>query len=535
MSESLTSARSAPGAAPTRGQVSKSGSRSSANDAPDAPDRTPLGIQPVDERIGGLEKGGSYLVVGPPGPAKMVTSLQFLSHGLAAGEKVVLLTGADARGILYAARGWGMDLGEPWRDGSLQILGFRDDFELRASRTIAPEEVLEELQAQIPSDAARIAVDPGSLFLGGGIKTLLGGAFIRWARQQQATVCMTFSVDTEGGRMPSSADWMVHGTTGRLVVVPTAGGLFEMCLIRSLPHEADEEAPISLRLKPGAGLVRPDAFPSRRRRDREGLDRKRLLLISLANAKARDLEMWADTAFDATVVTEPFEAVEQVQSGGGFGSVVVHASRGKVRDAVQACRALRPLTQAALVFVSDDAVRSNDRIQLLEAGADDCLSGGVDFRELELRLRQAMTSNSRPMAGEEAEEATDEAGPVGGLMDHAAFQSEVDHRSGDPSLGIFCLLRVQASGIAADRLLQVMTAEIRDEDGDLVSKGGPDPLVLLQGARASQAEPFVDRLRVRVGAESRKGKGELSVEVLSHPADADRIRSVVEGDRAGTE
>ncbi|UCC25986.1 MAG: hypothetical protein JSU98_02580 [Gemmatimonadales bacterium] len=493
-----------------------------------------MGIGPVDERLGGLEKGGSYLVVGPPGPAKMVTALQFLHEGLRSGEATVLLTGADARGLLYAARGWGFDLDEHWRSGALQILGFRDDFELRAARTIAPEEVLEELQGQIPGGVERLAVDPGTLFLGGGIKTLLGGAFLRWVRGQEATVCVTFSVDTETGRLPSSADWLVHGTTGRLVVVPTAGGLFEMSLIRSVPHEADEEAPVSLQLKPGAGMVRPEAFPSRRRRDREGLDRRRLLLVSLADAPARDLKMWAETTFEAAVVTDPFDAVNEIQAQTGHGSVVVHASRGQVRDAIRACRALRPLTQAALVFVSDDAIRSMDRVQLFEAGADDCLSGGVDFRELELRLTQAMSTNARPMVQDEdsAGEETDGGRTEGGRLDPAAFRSEVLRRASTSDLGVFSLLTVSATGIKSARLVEIMDAEIRDEDGDLLCDGA-EPMVLLQGARAAQAEPFLDRLRARVGAESGRKKRELSVEVLSHPVDGEQIRSLLEADRAG--
>ena len=37
----------------------------------------PSGIAPFDERVGGLEPGGTYLVVGAPGPEKMVAALQF--------------------------------------------------------------------------------------------------------------------------------------------------------------------------------------------------------------------------------------------------------------------------------------------------------------------------------------------------------------------------------------------------------------------------------------------------------------------------
>ena len=61
----------------------------------------PSGIGPVDERTGGLQQGGSYLIVGTPGPAKMVAALQFLHAGIARGEPVLLLTNADDEGVTY--------------------------------------------------------------------------------------------------------------------------------------------------------------------------------------------------------------------------------------------------------------------------------------------------------------------------------------------------------------------------------------------------------------------------------------------------
>ena len=42
----------------------------------------PLGVAPFDERTGGIQAAGSYLIVGVPGPAKMVAALQFLHAGL---------------------------------------------------------------------------------------------------------------------------------------------------------------------------------------------------------------------------------------------------------------------------------------------------------------------------------------------------------------------------------------------------------------------------------------------------------------------
>jgi KaiC/GvpD/RAD55 family RecA-like ATPase len=107
-----------------------------------AVDLIPTGIGPLDERVGGLQPGGSYLIVGTPGPAKMVAAFQFLHTGLANGEPALLLSNADEEGALGVARAWGFDLETYWRDGSLSLLGFKDDFELRAIRSVEPEEVL---------------------------------------------------------------------------------------------------------------------------------------------------------------------------------------------------------------------------------------------------------------------------------------------------------------------------------------------------------------------------------------------------------
>ena len=402
------------------------------------------GISPLDDRVGGLEAGGTYLVVGAPGPAKMVAALQFLHEGVSSGERCLLLTNADVDSILDVASAWGLEMLPAWEDGSLQIIGFRDDFELRAIRSIEPEEVLEEFGDIAVGTPDRIAVDPGSMFLTGGAKTLLGSSFITWTGDQPGTVLATFSVDGDASELPSSADWLINATTGRLILERRSQGLFQITVAGAL---GDQDETVSLQLKPGEGLATPESFPARRGADRGSVDRNRLLLVSLGASHASDLEAWASRAFDSDTVTEPFEAVARVQEDEKFGRVLVHSPRRQVRDAVQACQAIRPLTRAVIVFASDDAIRSTDRIHILEAGADDCLSGGLDFRELGLRSRQSMAAGARPALDENEETSATGLGVMdaeGGRVSHATFAAKLERRSDDPNLAFFCVLDVAA-------------------------------------------------------------------------------------------
>jgi len=498
------------------------------------------GIAPFDERLGGLQAGGNYLVVGAPGPEKMVAALQFVHEGVRAGERCLFVTNADIDGLLGVAAAWGFDLWEAWETGLLQIVGFKDDFELRAIRSIAPEEVVEELDEIKGSGLARIAVDPGSMFLTGGAKTLLGATYLAWARQQDATVLTTFSVDGGATFLPSSADWLIHATTGRLLLEKRNDGLYQVTLSKALPDADEREETISLELKPGGGLVEPESYPARRGVDRGGIDENRLLLVSLGGQHAADLEAWATRAFEADVVSEPFEAVAKVQTGERYGGLLIHSPRQRIREAVQACRAVRPLSRAAIVFASDDAVRSTDRIQILEAGADDCLTGGLDFRELGLRIKQAIATGATPVVDKDE----GESGGIRSLIPEGSdegrvttdmFIGEIERRAGSPNHAFFCVLDVSSAVLASDELEEALASQIRHDEGDIVAGGDKRAAVLLQGAREGQIGPFLDRLRSRVDQRASDNDAKLSIDVLSHPADADRIMEIlrtVRGDAA---
>ncbi|MGD2122439.1 MAG: ATPase domain-containing protein [Gemmatimonadota bacterium] len=507
------------GGTPDEGQTLKILSR----DAEEA-GKTPSGIEPLDRRFGGLDEGGVYLVSGTPGPAKMVMALQFIREGIRRGERVVLLTDIDQAGLLEVARAWGSPLDEAWQDGRLEIVGFQDDFELRVLRSADPEDALVELESLTPGDVARIAVDPGSMFLQGGGRSLLGKAFLEWARNRPATVCITLSVDSPE-TLPSSAEWLVHATNGVFLIDRLPNGLFQVGVHRSLPGRDGDDEPVTLQLRPGEGLTEPDQHPSRRFSDRPAGESDRLLLLNLGNAGSSDLEAWAQGAFRTETVVDPLDAVARMQGEGLFGCVLVHAPRHRLREAAQACRAIRPLTAGALVFASDDSIRSTDRVNLLEAGADDCLSGGVDFRELAARIRQAVAAGGKPTSLAEAVSPGVPSMP-GGSVAPTVLMEEAQRRGAEKSLSVFGLLHLSSASISPQELGRIVAGEIRDEDGDLVTSAPDGCLVLLQGARGDSAQAFLVRLVARLRDELGSDPA-LRSTVLTSPSEGGRIESML--------
>jgi len=442
--------------------------------------RVRTGIAPFDERIEGLRAGGTYLFAGPPGPAKLVAGLHFVRAGLVRATPTALLTNADAEGILGVAEAWGFDLRDHFRSGRLRIVGFRDDFELRAVRTTEPDGIFDELDGLVGDDVGRILVDPASTFLSLGVPSQLGRTFLAWAGRTSATVCGTLAV--EGGeRVPRNADWLLQASTGLVVVTSRQGGLFQLEVMHALPDPGEDARPVTVELVPGIGLRAPERPRSRREDDagaegRPVPDPGRLLLLSLGDAHPQDLEAWARGAWSTEVLTDAVTAITGLQGGASFGAVVVHAERRAVRSAMRACRALRPLTAGAIVFATDDSIRSNDRIKILDAGADDCLSGGLDFGELGARLRNAMRVGGKRAPVDGAEPETMSA-LEGGSVSRATLAAEASRRAARRETAAFVVLAFSGRAGAKGDLLDAIRNEIRSEEGDLVAgaRAGPRP------------------------------------------------------------
>ena len=472
------------------------------------------GIAPLDERTGGLRGGGLYLLAGAPGPCRFAVLLQFLDRGLEDGERVALLGNSSPPQVFEHAGSWGIDLETPWREGRLVLIGYRDEYPERAIHSPDPAELFAELRRLIGGPVSRLAVDSGTHLWEARPDRSMAGTFVTWARDLGATTIAAVAIDLDE-RQRGPTEWVAQRARGVLQLTSGTSGRNELEILRLSPP-ADGQGPITLELAPGLGLVRTGNDVERRKPGRPESDS--ILLLDLAGAVPADIAGWLDRRFVVEPAADSRDCLSRVRTGTGA-ALCVLTDRARIHEAIQTGRDARVLTDAVLMLLSDESLRASDAARALDAGFDDVLSGVVDLGELESRFRRAA---ERPKARQmpEAQELPSFDAPLAA----DAFRTEVTRRLIAEGLDHFTILHLEDAHDDAE-FGALLFRSARTGSGDVVGPMRTGWGVLLQGARAQQAEAFLQRLRTTI-AES-GGSLPLSAEILDAPEQSERIRVVL--------
>lgn len=114
------------------------------------------GIEGLDERIGGLLKGRTYLVTGETGTGKTLFSLTFLIRGIEMGDPgIYLLVDEEYDDFVKGAYDFGWDLEKYIQSGQLQILSLMPDF-IDRMRDKSAETVVMSIVQGIQEHARRL-------------------------------------------------------------------------------------------------------------------------------------------------------------------------------------------------------------------------------------------------------------------------------------------------------------------------------------------------------------------------------------------
>lgn len=476
-----------------------------------------MGVSPLDNRIGGIRKEGLYLLTGDSDAAKLACQLQFVAHGLAAGERAAILSAAPPEDLLAQAEYLGLDLASPWKKGSCTLLGFKGEYAQRIVHAPNPVEAFDELTRMIEGPVDRIAIDPGSFLWSTRAGTAMAQTFALWAESSGAITVASVAAGLETRPDPAS-EWVLQRATGVFHFARSASGVHEVTVQRLTPP-VDASGPISLALVAGEGLVAPTGQVDRRRSDRDRSASDRVLLLRLGVEMPEDLEGWLTKDRESVEARDGMDFIQHLQAD-EWGLVCVYVDRTHTADAIEVVRTARPVTSGVILLLSDSELRSGDRAAALDAGADDVLSHGIHLKELGARIRRALDSARRADVDRRAPARSLSVFTT--LLSQAEFEALLDERVGSDDFRHFSIIRV---GGDSDEVRDVLLEAIRADSGDVVGQVKDGFGVLLQDARTNQAEAFM--VRVEKVLAQRGVKQQLSVELLACPEESDRIRTLI--------
>jgi DNA-binding response OmpR family regulator len=226
-----------------------------------------------------------------------------------------------------------------------------------------------------------------------------------------------------------------------------------------------------------------------------------MLILNLAPEVPPEVRAWATKTYLVEEVDESIRAVELIQEAPEqYGIFLIHLERASVEGAIRACRLVRRLSDVPIVLVTEDSVRSSDRLNGLHAGANDFLSGPIGALELASRIDQAVIAGGRPAAAEPPDAPGDQKGGAR-LLTPLELSAEIDARvklQGDAPF-TFVRLRTAPGSRTESVIREAILLTIRIEEGDRVGELVQGTGVILQGTSLKQVGAFVKRLESRIG------------------------------------
>jgi CheY-like chemotaxis protein len=483
------------------------------------------GIEPLDKRLGGIRAGGVYVVAGVPGSGKLVSMLQFLNAGLAVDGRVALLTGAQPEQVFEQAGHWGFGLKDAWRQARFSLIGFSRDFEQLLLRAADPREVFDELGNMMGGDVERLGVDPGKSLWETRAGTTLASRFLEWVQASEVTVWATLGSGVSDAASPGG-EWVMQSASGVFEFERLTTGVRQLW-IRHINSEADIQRPIKLELAPGFGLQHSTGRLERGGTDAPIGNERRLGLLNLAREIPGEVVGWARKRYEVVELDDPLRLVTRLQDGDSFGVILIYLDRAHTDDAAEACRAVRPFTIAPIILAADDRLRAADRTAALDAGANDFLSDNFAMAELASRIERAAQS-VRGLAPPRRSREQLGAPTSSVLLDQSAFAGVVKQRLGATDGSIFTLVLIRDSAIPEEVLGDALLQQVRGDVGDCAGLVTGGFGVVLQGARPSQADAFLGRVRDALKKEAIISV-DLHVHVLNSATEADRIVDLLRG------
>ncbi len=358
------------------------------------------GFSGLDGATGGLAEGKNYLLYGNIGTGKTTFSLQFAYRGLEQGENVVLVTRRSAQSVFDHAVAFGMDL-EPFvHSNQLIIFEYVPTVVENSMRLKDTGDVGREFEAFMGSDTAqRVVFDPITPLLASptsAISVFRARTIIQSFSDLGAT-CLYLFDTPEGEDCLAQFKDFVYG------VLRFEAGAFQTSrgriFLERLPELRGPVRQLEFEATPGAGLVEVEPAPQAGAAAEAGGE--------AAPPRPRTVLLIEPDAAERKILSELLEQTCQIQeaesAADGLAKVAAEAPdliilerENKGLDGVEICKRLRQnKLNVPIVIIANQIRRARDRVQIMAAGADECLERPVDGRILKLKVQQLLQRYDR--------------------------------------------------------------------------------------------------------------------------------------------
>lgn len=265
-------------------------------------DLVPSGIDPIDSQLEGLMGGRTYVLSGSPGTGKSIACLQFLSVGLAANERVAILTQDDPADLISQGEFLGLDLAREVASERLYLLRFSLDFARRFSRAASPDIAFAELRSLLGPDApSRLVIDSVVPFVdAGGASDSATSQMLQLLESLGATSLVTYPGD-------------IAGVYDRRLdpLIQRAAAIFHLSAdrqrhrhieIRKVRYRVPSVSPIPYRIEPVNGIVSAAEDIRWQAEEPQAANDRQRLVIDLPPDAAADALRLLQTHYSVKVV-----------------------------------------------------------------------------------------------------------------------------------------------------------------------------------------------------------------------------------------
>jgi DNA-binding response OmpR family regulator/archaellum biogenesis ATPase FlaH len=474
------------------------------------------GNEIIENQLGGMISGKTYLVHGEPGTGKSLFGLQFLNEGLLQGERCGLITQEDPKDLLTMGGQIGFQWEEHLESNRLFIIRYSPNFPSHFAKSFDLGEVFNELNAVSGNgEIKRLVFDPITPVVDCVNRLNYTKVFTELFQMLERTGSTSIlTLDELSGVDSTSFLRTLISLSFGVIQLKISSDLVRKMFFQKMKYQVSLLHPAAYTIEPGKGIVSLDSNKEIQEA-KVAAAKKRILLADGDRMTCDGIQEELGDTFDFTVVHDGLEALTRIVNN-SIDLIILDTALPKI-DGFELCQRIRSQGSSVPVFfISGKRKKASDRIMGFDLGGDEYMSKPLNFQELQSRvqavLRRGKDYNSVTGSTANGVENGDHKpyrkktskkrgrAPLSSLAFNALVEKEIEKAPSDP----FTLVSYRFKGVngkEGKKLIRISSRTLNSlvRKDDVVGYLGNGTIgIFLKGANSDYSDLFKNRVRRRI-------------------------------------